>query len=78
MCTTKREKHKTKTEVHTMRITFKTNSAVTTKSLTEWYFGKRFVSQCQREAVKTYKKKGQKESRFWQSGTGYLTITVQE
>lgn len=60
-----------------MKTTFKTNSAATTKSLTEWYFGKRFVAQCQKEAENAYKKSGKKEFRFWQNGTGYLTITVE-
>ena len=44
--------------------TYKTNHATTTKSMTEWYFGKAFVA-----SMKT-------EFRFWQDGTGYLTIQL--
>ena len=34
-----------------MTITYKTNAAYTTKSLTEWYFGKAFVKAATAEAI---------------------------
>lgn len=51
---------------------FRTNVAETTRSLTEWYFGKAFVASCIRETEKS----GLKEKRFWQDGTGYLTVIL--
>ncbi|MBR0040881.1 MAG: hypothetical protein IJP64_05835 [Oscillospiraceae bacterium] len=55
-----------------MEITYKTNHAYTTKSLTEWYFGKKFVARA--EAMLTAR--GKKEIKVWQDGTGYLTIKI--
>ena len=55
---------------------FKTNSAETTRSLTEWYFGKDFVEKKTIEAEKAFRETGNKEFRFWQEGTGYLTIIL--
>ena len=55
---------------------FKTNSTVTTRSLTEWFFGKDFVKEKTLEAEKASKETGKKEFRFWQEGTGYLTIIL--
>ena len=51
-------------------MTYYTNHAMTTKSLTEWYFGKKFVAKT--EAL--LKASGKKEIKVWQDGTGYLTI----
>ena len=56
--------------------TYKINHAVTTKSLTEWFFGKTFVTSMTVKAKRESKKTGQKEFRFWQDGTGYLTIIL--
>lgn len=55
-----------------MTITYKTNAAYTTKSLTEWYFGKNFVRKATNEAIKS----GKREYRTWQNGTGYLTVCI--
>lgn len=55
-----------------MEITYYTNHAKTTKSLTEWYFGKKFVAK----AEKMLEASGKKEIKVWQDGTGYLTIKV--
>lgn len=55
---------------------FKTNSAQTTRSLTEFFFGKKFVAQKITEAEKAFKETGKKEFRFWQEGTGFLTIIL--
>ena len=57
-------------------MTFKTNSAETTRKMTEWYFGRKFVEAKVAEAQKESKKNGQRTFRFWQEGTGYLTIIL--
>ena len=59
-------------EANTM--TYYTNHAATTKSLTEWYFGKNFTKSATAKATREHKKTGATEFRFWQDGTGYLTI----
>ncbi|MBO4393132.1 MAG: hypothetical protein J5800_02200 [Spirochaetales bacterium] len=51
---------------------FRTNAAETTRSLAEWFFGKAFVARCIRETEKS----GCKEKKFWQDGTGYLTVIL--
>lgn len=55
-----------------MEIIYKTNHAYTCKKMTEWYFGKKFVS----EAEAQLKASGKKEIKIWQDGTGYLTIKI--
>ena len=60
-----------------MKITYKTNSAETTKSLTEWFFGKATVKNLTESAKRMHSRSGQTEFRFWQDGTGYLTIRVE-
>ena len=57
-------------------MTYKTNHSQTTKSLTEWYFGKQFVAAMTAEAKRKNKKTGEIEFRFWQDGTGCLTIQI--
>ncbi len=57
-------------------ITYKTNSAVTSKSMTEWYFGKKYVSSMTRNAQDEQQKTGKSEFRFFQAGTGFLTIKI--
>ena len=57
-------------------ITYETNHAITTKSLTEWYFGKTFVSSMTAKAMRENKRTGQTEFRFWKDGTGYLSIWI--
>lgn len=59
-----------------MTITYKTNHATTTKSLTEWYFGKAFVKSATAKALRESAKTGTAEYRVWQDGTGYLTVRV--
>lgn len=59
-----------------MTITYKTNHVETTKSLTEWYFGKQTVTRHTAAAKRMHEKTGETEFRFWQDGTGYLTIRV--
>ena len=55
-----------------MEITYYTNSKMTTKSLTEWYFGKKFVKAATDQMIAS----GKKEIKVWQAGTGYLTIKI--
>lgn len=57
-------------------ITYETNHAITTKSLTEWYFGKTFVSSMTAKAIRENKRTGQTGFRFWKEGTGFLTIRI--
>ena len=59
-----------------MTITYKTNHSVTTKSMTEWYFGKEFVANQTASAKRMSKKTGETTFKFWQEGTGYLTIEI--
>ena len=54
-----------------MTITYKTNAATTTKSMTEWFFGKEVVRNLTASALRMNKKTGKTEFRFWQDGTGY-------
>lgn len=44
--------------------------------MTEWYFGKAFVASMTAKAKRDSKKTGMTEFRFWQDGTGYLTIQL--
>lgn len=55
-----------------MNISYKTNGCETTKSLTEWYFGKKFVAK----AVAMLEASEKKEIKVWQDGTGYLTVNA--
>lgn len=59
-----------------MEATYKTNSAATTKSLTEWFFGKKFVETMTETAKRMNAKTGENTFKFWQDGTGYLTIEI--
>jgi len=59
-----------------MTITYKTNSAKATKTLTEWFFGKAYVKAMTEKALREAKKSGTAEIRVFQAGTGFLTITI--
>ena len=59
-----------------MTITYKTNSAKTTKTLTEWFFGKAYVKSMTEKALREAEKSGTAEIRVFQAGTGFLTITI--
>ena len=61
-----------------MNITYKTNHAKTSRSLTEWYFGKQTVASLTASAMRMHKKNGETEFRFWQEGTGFLTVIVSD
>ena len=58
------------------RIIIKTTKQHVMKSMTEWYFGKAFVASMTAKAKRENKKTGKTEFRFWQDGTGYLTIQL--
>ena len=55
-------------------MTYFTNHAATSKSMTEWYFGKDFTRRATAQAAREHKKTGKNEFTFWQAGTGFLTI----
>lgn len=59
-----------------MEITYRTNGVATTKSLTEWYFGRTFVKNLTDSAMKMHEKSGKTEFKFWQNGTGYMTVCI--
>lgn len=59
-----------------MNITYKTNGFLTTKSMTEWYFGQSFVKNLTVSAIRQHKKSGENEFKFWQDGTGYMTVCI--
>lgn len=59
-----------------MNITYKTNGATTTKSLTEWYFGTAFVKTHTASAMQMCEKSGKTEFKFWQNGIGYMTVCI--
>ncbi len=59
-----------------MSITYRTNGVMTTASMTEWYFGKKFVSNATRIAKAAFAMDGKHSMKFWQDGTGYLTIEI--
>ena len=44
--------------------------------MTEWYFGKAFVSSMTAKARRESRRTGRTEFRFWKDGTGYLTIRI--
>ena len=59
-----------------MKITYKTNSSVTTKSLTEWFFGRKAVANLTASALRMNKRTGKTSFRFWQNGAGWLGIEI--
>ena len=59
-----------------MTISYKTNSKATTKSLTEWFFGKDYTESMTRKAIEWNKQTGRAEFRFFKKGTGFLTIEL--
>lgn len=59
-----------------MNITYKTNGFETTKSMTEWYFGRGFVKSSTADAIRQHNASGKVEFKFWQNGTGYMTVCI--
>lgn len=59
-----------------MKINYYTNGKLTTKSLTEWFFGKKTVENITASAIRQYHTTKKSSFKFWQDGTGYLTIEI--
>lgn len=59
-----------------MKIIYRTNGVLTTESLTNWYFGAKFVKNQTATAEREFKETGKRSFKFWQAGTGYLTIEI--
>lgn len=57
-------------------IIYKVNGVQVTTHMAEWYFGKAFVSRLTDSAMRMNKESGRSEFKFWQDGTGYLTINI--
>lgn len=57
-------------------IIYKVNGVQVTTHMAEWYFGKTFVSRLTASAMRMSKESGRSEFKFWQDGTGYLTINI--
>lgn len=57
-------------------ITYFTNGIQTTKSMTEWYFGKQTVANLTASSKRMNKKTGESRFDYWKNGTGRLTIFV--
>ena len=59
-----------------VNVSYKVNGSYTTKSLAEWFFGASFVSSVTASAKCMNAKSGEIVFRFWQNGTGYLTVVI--
>ena len=59
-----------------MKVSYKVNGSYTTKSLAVWFFGAAFVKNLTASALRMNEKSGKTSFRFWQDGTGYLTIEL--
>ena len=57
-------------------ILYRVNGAPTTKSLAEWFFGNTFVANLTASAKRMNQTSGETTFKFWQDGTGYLTIEI--
>ena len=57
-------------------ILYRVNGTPTTKSSAEWFFGKTFVSNLTASAQRMKKASGETTFKFWQDGTGFLTIEL--
>lgn len=57
-------------------VIYLVNGSMSTKSLTEWFFGAEFVNNLTASAKRMNEKTGEKTFKFWQDGTGYLTIVI--
>ena len=59
-----------------MEITYFTNGVITSKSMAEWFFGKKTVENLTASAVRQNKQSSETNFKFWQDGTGYLGIHI--
>ena len=57
-------------------INYKTNGKYTEYMMAAWFFGKGQIDAWTKEAKKAYHKTGETTFRFWQDGTGFLTIEI--
>lgn len=57
-------------------ILYRVNGTPTTKSSAEWFFGKTFVANLTASAQRMNQTSGETTFKFWQDGTGYLTIEI--
>ena len=57
-------------------ILYRVNGTLTTKSLAEWFFGKTFVANLTASAQRMNQASGETTFKFWQDGTGCLTIEL--
>lgn len=59
-----------------MQITYFTNGVISTKSMVEWFFGKKTVANLTASAIRQNKQTSETNFKFWQDGTGYLGIHI--
>lgn len=57
-------------------IIYRVNGSLTTQSLAEWFFGSQFVANLTASAKRMNETTGKNTFKFWQDGTGYLTIEI--
>lgn len=57
-------------------ILYRVNGTPTTKSSAEWFFGKTFVANNTASAMRENQASGETTFKYWQDGTGYLTIEL--
>ncbi len=57
-------------------IIYKVNGVQVTTHMADWYFGKAFVSRATSSAIREKKGSERSEFKFWQDGTGYLTVVI--
>lgn len=59
-----------------MEVAYFTNGVATTKSMTEWFFGKKVVGSLTASAIRQHETTKRNTFKFWQDGTGYLGIQI--
>lgn len=57
-------------------ILYRVNGVLTTKSDAEWFFGKTFVANLTASAQRESQMSGETTFKYWQDGTGFLTIEI--
>lgn len=57
-------------------ILYRVNGTLTTRSSAEWFFGSVFVANHTDSAKRENQKSGETTFKFWQDGTGYLTVEI--
>lgn len=59
-------------------VLYRVNGTITTKSSAEWFFGKTFVSNLTASAQREHQTSGETTFKYWQDGTGFLTIEIHQ